>query len=981
MSTVVDTTTERLERIAAQCRTRYQPFPEPLISAICAYVEGSGSLLQVLREWKAAAMAKRYYAGNFIALSNPMTERLDEMDLRILELCLATKTAGAYLQVFADSPVLEQIHQHMLKLRMSVPKIIKVLMTCHSTIKTTSENQFVPTALGRLLLSYLPEHFEVMLKQLPPQSWSHTTQPFFTLLLTARPEGYLDMAEQVARTAHPNQHDCYAAELLKADPARFTDWAREVAAASLQNTQQYYYYTLEALLKADPARHLDLALAAAKAPLPTNRWIQAKLQCIGLEAAFRFDPVQYLPLVEQAAVASSYYYGLKAVELLKDYDFEQARPVLQRCIASGHPETALKALDVVMQQRWAERQSYAISLLAHPSRRIRAAILPWLWGETFRNETALLVDGILPFLTDKKLYARHFAVLALQQIKDERIPGILTARLDKERAMPVKLAVLYTSGVAEVITPPAATPRTPIETLVAEAEAVLKYVPRAPLSWFDPAQASALRWTTGEPVPPVVVNYLLFRQSRITNAALAEQIRQALPLFERANTGEFALMLWNGWAEHGARSNEAWCLTALCALGDERLIQTLRQNIDGWSKGARGALAAKTVRAMAYIRSDLALAEISHLAERAKNGQVQRAAREAINASAANLGISLDELADRMVPAFGFDERSERVFDYGARQFSARLRFDQTVLLTDAKGKHPKNLPAPKAQDDASKAGIAHASWKLLKKQIPHVMSLQAQRMETAMIAQRAWDVATWQTFFLKHPLLRSLAVSLVWGVADASGYSITFRPLEDGTLTDNEDNPVALPAEGRIRLVHPALIDEQAQAAWLQHLADYEVTPPFSQMNRAVVRLDPAQREARWWEEYKGYLISESMLMTRFRKADWERCSTQYPGYSLWKEVPSAGIEAVQEGTWLAAPGDDGANLALTRLAFVAAGVLKRIYSNYTANDLQTEDARLLPLGSVPAAIFSEAAALLQSAAALGRYDADWQKKLGRRS
>ncbi len=983
MSTVVSTTTaERIEQIATQCRTRYQPFPEPLISAICAYVEGNATLLQVRREWQFAMHNRyRYYNNYFIVFSDSAYMQLDEMDLRIAELCLALDNTETLLQRFADSPALEQIHQHLFTMKLRVPKVIKLLMLCHSMVKKNAGDQLVPTALGRLLLSYIPEHFAVMLKQLQVDKWRASTGYLFNLLMAAKPEGYLDMAEQVVRTLGTNQRDSYVAQLLQADPARYTDWAREVASASMQDTQQYNYYSLEALLKIDPARHLDLALQAARAPLSKRRWYPAKLQIMGLEAAFRLDPAQHLPLVEEAAVSASYYYGLKAVELLDGYDFEQARPILQRCIASGQTDAALKALGVLMKQRWPERQSYAISLLAHPARQIRSAILPWLWGETFFAETGALVDGIVPFLTHNQLYARHNAVLALQKIKDERIPDILAARLDNEKASEVRLAMLDTAGVAEAITPPADAPRTPEETLVAEAQAVLKYVPKAPLSWFSEEQAGALRWVDGEAVPPVVMNYLLFRQLRITNAALAGQMRQALPLFDRTSAGELALTIWNGWAANGARSNEAWCLTALCALGDERLIQILRQNIDGWSKGSRSALASKTVQAMAYIRSDLALAEISQLAERAKKNHVRWAAKEALNFSAANLGISLDELADRIVPTFGFDERGERIFDYGSRQFAAKIRFDQTVLLSDAKGKQLKNLPTSKAQDDAVKVGIARATWKLLKKQAPQVMHLQRQRMEVAMLAQRAWEVGTWQTFFLKHPLLRSLAVSLVWGVADAEGhgYQMTFRPLEDGSLTDNGDTPVTLPTEGQIRLVHPAAIDAQAQAAWLQHLADYEIMPPFSQMNRAVVRLGAEQREARWWEEYKGYLISESTLDARFNKAGWSSCSTPYPGYSLWKATASAGIEGTQESIRLAKLEEDGANLVITRLGFVAAGALKKTGSSYNTNDLQTEDARLLPLGQVPPVVFSEAATILQAAAGLGRYDEEWEKKIAR--
>ena len=42
--------TERIEAIAQQCRTRYNPYPEPLITAICQYVSGNGSLTIIQQE-------------------------------------------------------------------------------------------------------------------------------------------------------------------------------------------------------------------------------------------------------------------------------------------------------------------------------------------------------------------------------------------------------------------------------------------------------------------------------------------------------------------------------------------------------------------------------------------------------------------------------------------------------------------------------------------------------------------------------------------------------------------------------------------------------------------------------------------------------------------------------------------------------------------------------------------------------------------
>src|SRR5262249_30692120 len=158
---------------------------------------------------------------------------------------------------------------------------------------------------------------------------------------------------------------------------------------------------------------------------------------------------------------------------------------------------------------------------------------------------------------------------------------------------------------------------------------------------------------------------------------LDTRIQQALPLIDRSASGDLALALFNGWIGQGASSGQAWCLPLVCALADERLIPPLRQHIDDWTKNARGALAARAVEAMAYIASDLALSEIQHLAERAKHSQVKAAAQKALTDAANQRNITLDELADLIVPDLGFDEQRERLFDYGPRQFTVRLQLDQ----------------------------------------------------------------------------------------------------------------------------------------------------------------------------------------------------------------------------------------------------------------------------------------------------------------
>jgi hypothetical protein len=964
--------TERIEAIAQQCRTRYYPYPESLITAICQYVSGNGSLTTIQQEWQAAGNnVQYYYTDRFIVISDPKTERLDEMDLRILDICIVTGSISDFFSRIAAGGPVEQARDYLRAQGIDEPRIIE------SLINQTQSHSYSgsPTALGRLILAYIPEHFSEILKIFPSLNHRSSRSTLFDLLLVMQPGEYLELAWQLAQTTTDlDELDAYAANLLKADPARFMEWARKIARDTIQHNQLYNYRALEALLELDLAQHIDLAVEAAQTPPAAQSWYRAKLQCIGVAAAYRFDQVQYLPLVEAAAMSPSSALARQAVDLLKGADFEQARPILQRCVASSDIDVALKALDVLLKHEWPERRAYMLSLLAHRSKQMRDALIKWFTEDARLKGEESIVEALTPSLAHPNADARLAAVQALQHIGGEKARALLMARLDSEKSLKVKQAILDIVGVAALADSSKGEAASPVEALSAEAEAALKRVAKPPLPWFNAAQMPGLHWKDGGPVPQVVVNYLLYLQSRVKQNELVERVQQALPLIDRSMSGDLALELFNGWVGHGAASAEAWCLPLLCALADERLIFPLRQSIDSWAKGTRGAMAAKAVAAMALIESDLALAEINDLAERVKHGQVKAVAQKALTDAANYRNITLDELADLIVPNLGFDEQGQRLFDYGPRQFTVRLQLDQTIQITDNAGKRLTALPKPGARDDENKAKVAQTAWSLLKKQVPQVMKMQAQRLENALTSQRSWSVARWQSLFLKHPVLRSFAITLVWGVtaAASSGYQRIFRPLEDGSFTDAEDNAIELPAEGQIRMVHPVEIDESVRSAWLQHLADYEVTPPFPQLNRSIVRVHPEEREARLWETYRGYVMNGGALKGRYQKAGWERGSVQDGGvyYTIWKEFPTAGIQAVLEIAGLGVGYEQEVTTAIKRLAFAKRG-------SYLYDYLSDRNEHIINLGDVPPIIFSEVAADVQTFAAAGEYTEDWERKV----
>ena len=965
--------TDRIAVAAEQLRrARY---PEAVVDAASRYLAGQGALSTAYQEWRAAVQARHNLAPgtaqHFIHALDPAAAPLDALDRRLLDLALTLGNEYQVIESVVPRGRVAEVCDHLLRQGMTESRLLSLLLRYHYRFVDSAGR---PTPGGHYLLGYLPERLDDLL-QLLRQDPSGTHDVVHLLLAAAPPA--IELAWQLTQAMETEPHvqrARIAALLLAADPERFTDWCRQFAGPGSPVDEQQRLVALEALLAHDRARHLDLAIEAARMPIAAaSPWHVADLKNAGMKAVYEFDPSAAWPLIEEAALSPHVVVRDFAVTLLAGANFAQARPVLQRCVHEGDVRTALKALAVLLKRDWAGRDEWALGLLAHRSRQVREVIAERLAG---RGEAA--IDTVAPYLSHRSADARLAAVETLQRIGGERARGLLAARLDAEKGQQVRRAILDVVGVPEAAAaPPAELPAAAPAgaAIVAEAEATLRRVAGPVPAWFDLDRAPAPRWTTGEPVPTAVLRYLLYLQSRHKEPSVAERARPALALLDRGTTGDLALALWQAWLAHGADSKTAWCLPLVGALGDDRLVQPLREQIEAWGKGTRGALAARAVAALGLLGGDLALAELDDIAQRVKHQQVVAAARQAMRDMAERQGVTLDELVDRLVPRLGLDERGERAFDYGPRRFVARLGPDLALRLRDGAGKERKALPKPKADDDVARAAAAQAEWQEFKARVTEVAKEQTARLEQALVTQRAWSVDRWRELFLHHPLLRPLAPNLVWGVVDPAGdgYTVLFRPLEDGTLTDAEDEPVELPAEGRIRLAHPLELDEATRETWLAHLADYEVTPPFPQLTRPTLRVEPAERDARWWDRYRGYVMNGGALKRRYQQAGWQHITGRH--YTIWKAFPAAGVEAVLETPGLALGYEHYCKAALKQLGFVPAGTLQR--GGYIHESFGDDDPQLLPLGEVPPVAFSEAAADVQTFAAVGAYDADWERKV----
>ena len=482
-------------------------------------------------------------------------------------------------------------------------------------------------------------------------------------------------------------------------------------------------------------------------------------------------------------------------------------------------------------------------------------------------------------------------------------------------------------------------------------------MPRNPaqaVKWVFPSgEFPQVRWADrDEPADEVVSKCYLAAMLSSKTVDLPPVAAKIRPHLNENDLHEIAVGVYSSWIADGAAAKFRAALLIYGVHATDSDVLTLQKQINDWAEHSRGAIAADAVRAMAMGGNDLALLTVDSMSRKFKNKQVRRAAGEALDAAAAAIGISTEELGDRIIPSLGFDERGERVIDYGTRTFTAAISPALAIELTDESGKKIKSLPKPGAKDDTEKAERAKSDFTALKKSLKAVVQTQQQRLEQALATGRTWTPEAWQKLFVQNPIMHSFATGLVWGVYSEGKLGTSFRYMEDGSFTDINEDDFELPAVGgNIGLVHPLDLDEASAATWKQQLEDYEITQPITQLERPVYLILEDEKNTKTLDRFGGLEMLAITLSNKLQKSGWYRGSVQDAGcfYTFYREIGDIGIEITFSGCYVSP--DPTEAITVGQVVFYKAGSIKR--GSYVYDEVKKEDA--FKLGDISARLFSE--------------------------
>lgn len=469
-------------------------------------------------------------------------------------------------------------------------------------------------------------------------------------------------------------------------------------------------------------------------------------------------------------------------------------------------------------------------------------------------------------------------------------------------------------------------------------------------------------WAAVASLPPMVVGDRRLSDEQLAlllSVLAATPVGTSHPLLaalkqhaDRQACDEFAWKLFQLWLEDGAPAKEKWAMGAIGHLGGDASALRLTPLVRQWPGESQHQRAVFGLECLRAIGSDVALMQLAGCAQKLKFKGLKGKAEQFVNEIAEQRGMTRAELEDRVIPDCGLDEHGRREFNYGPRSFAFVLGGDLKPAVRDAGGKVRSDLPQPGGKDDTALAEQARADWKLLKKQIKEVATIQAGRLEQAMVTGRRWKVEDFNTLLVRHPLMTHLVRALVWGAFDQQGKRLNcFRVTEERDFADVEDNACTLDQTATVGVLHPLELSEAERAAWGEVLSDYEIVSPFAQFGRAVYALEDDEAEQDDLRRFHQLQLVAPTLVFTLEKLGWLRGVAMDAGCfdEHSKQFPAADVTAVigYEGTVGMGYIDPNELLKITNVQFIKG---LRPPSGYG-----WDKQGVMKLGAVPPVVMSE--------------------------
>lgn len=557
---------------------------------------------------------------------------------------------------------------------------------------------------------------------------------------------------------------------------------------------------------------------------------------------------------------------------------------------AGYKQMETESRQVILEVLFAQREELPTQQFTEAVRLgltdTSKAISNLALSEFNRKVDEALFMGL--FRTEKKVNIKEMALDALRGVKDSKTAY---ATLLKEK---------QTESMKELLTVLLETADQGVHVAHAALGGKLDAKKQTRLSFIPVQHLSPLLSLDGSKLDDNIKLYLL-SQSLEYNSQPNLRLKEVATYADQASLAQFAGEILQLWIGEGAPAKEKWVLYLSCLFGDREVMDTIGEQIKDWAENSRGAIAGESIKALSFMQDTAALMMIDRLKRIIKNRQVKTAADEALQLAAENMNLSQEQLEDKLITTLGFNAQGEQSISYGERSFIVKVSADlQIVVLNEETGKLLKSLPAATQKDEPELVKQGKSYFTQLKKDLKNMVSLQALRLEESLSKQRLWKAQDWKELFVDNVIMQKFAICLIWGVFEEGELLTTFRYMEDGTFNTVDEEEYELPPHAQVGLVQPLELDFDTLESWKEQLQDYEITQPFTQIDRQVYEISQENKTETEVLDLPGGEFSPTSFPKALEKLGWYKGYAEDGGYyyQLFKEYEGVIAELEFSGT-----------------------------------------------------------------------------------
>lgn len=428
-----------------------------------------------------------------------------------------------------------------------------------------------------------------------------------------------------------------------------------------------------------------------------------------------------------------------------------------------------------------------------------------------------------------KVNDRIFGAMILQHSTDPAIREQLMTLIDTERNDDTRDIMLEALGDIKFSNPMS---RSELNDLIVKAEA-RKKLDKWGEKWIEEELLPKLYWNDGSTLHEKEIRFLFYRSKRVKGIGSDIEAKQLIELLDHKKSEKFALALIKAFQDSNADSKLKFYLVMAGLIGKDAVLTKLHTVFKQMLTNKRYRMAAMMVGSIAMVGSDKALRIVDMIARKFANKrrQIGEAAKEALNAAASELDITMDQLADRIIPNLGFEDHYYS-FEAGEDSYRAFINKEFKLNYFNEDNKLRKSMPKEVSRE-------TKADLKAIEKEIKEVVKTQKGRLENYLTTERTWAVSEWMDYYMSNPIMLIYVQRLLWGVYDDKHTLMTaFYCDDDIELYDVEDEEVDLEEGTYIKILHPLHMDDKLLTKWKDKVYDMDKEFEFEIINRTVTHV-----------------------------------------------------------------------------------------------------------------------------------------------